>query len=127
MTVTRIGWRRAASVYLALFFVAVAAAPHHHLNGLEDLLLDQRSDSGILTVTAASTGSAAGAVLCSFRFVKDIPCLACFSRDFFCAAASSIVFVSHLEPLELGHPPADVSTPERLPAETPSRAPPSLS
>ena len=124
---TRTDWRRAASVYLALFFVAVAAAPHHHLNGLEDLLLDQRSDSGILAETPASTGTAAGAALCSVHFVRDIPCLACFTRDFFCAAASTIVFVSPLERLELGDPPADVSTPELLLGDTCSRGPPRLS
>ncbi|HEV2065139.1 MAG TPA: hypothetical protein VGS00_11390 [Thermoanaerobaculia bacterium] len=124
---TRTGWRPAASVYLVLFFVAVAAAPHHHLNGLEDLLLDQRSDSGVLTETPASAGTAAGAALYSFYLVNDIPCLACFTHDFFCAAATLTVFVSHLERLELGHPPADVSTPERLPGDTSSRGPPRLS
>jgi hypothetical protein len=127
VAVTRTGWRRAASGYLVLFFVAVAAAPHHHLNGLEDLLLDQRSDSGILTETPAYTGAAAGAALCSVHFVKDIPCLACFTCDFFCAAASSIVFVSHLERLALGPPPANVLTPELLLGDTSSRGPPRLS
>jgi hypothetical protein len=115
------------SVYLVLFFLAVAAAPHHHLNGLEDLLLDERSDSGVLIETPASAGTAAGTALSSFHFVRDIPCLACFTHDFFCAAVSSTVFVSHLERLELGHPPADVSTPERFPGDTSSRGPPRLS
>jgi hypothetical protein len=115
------------SAYLALFFVAVAAAPHHHLNGFEDLLLDQRSDSGILTETPASAGPAAGPSVCSFYFVQDVPCLACFTHDFFCAAASATAFVAHLERLELGPPPADVSTPELLPGETSTRGPPRLS
>ena len=127
MAVTRTGWRRGVSAYLALFFVAVAAAPHHHLNGLEDLLLDQRSDSGVLTETPASAGTAAGAALYSIYFVKDIPCLACFTHDFFCAAASSTAFVAPLERLELGPRTAGVSTPELLPGETSSRGPPRLS
>lgn len=127
MAVTQAGWRRAVSAYLGLFFVAVAAAPHHHLNGLEDLLLDQRSDSGVLTETPASAGTAAEAALYSFYFVKDIPCLACFTHDFFCSAASSTAFVARLERLELGLQTADVSTPALLPVETSSRAPPRLS
>ena len=125
--VTQTGWRRAVSAYLGLFFVAVAAAPHHHLNGFEDLLLDQRSDSGVLTETSASAGTAAGATLSSFHLVRDIPCLACFTHDFFCATASSTPFVAHLERLELGPPTADLSIPALLSVETPSRAPPRLS
>jgi hypothetical protein len=125
--VTRPGWRQAVSAYLALFFLAVAAAPHHHLNGLEDLLLDQRSDSGVLTETPASSEALGETALSSFYFVQDIPCLACFTHDFFCAAATSAVFVSHLERLDHGHPPADVSTPDRLPEDTSSRGPPNIS
>jgi hypothetical protein len=30
---------RGASMYLALFFLAVAGTPHRHLNDLQDLLL----------------------------------------------------------------------------------------
>lgn len=127
MAVIRTGWRRALSTYLALFFAAVAAAPHHHLNGFEDLLLDQRSDSGVLNLASAPAGAAAGAAVCSVHFVKDIPCLACFTHDFFCAAASSTVFVAHLERLELGLQTAVVPTPALLPVETSSRAPPRLS
>ena len=127
MAVTRTLWRRAVSAYLGLFFMAVAAAPHHHLNGFEDLLLDQRSDSGILTETSASAEAAAGEALSSIHFVKDIPCLACFTHDFFCAAASSAAFIAHLERLDLGPATAEVSTPTLLLVETPSRAPPRLS
>jgi len=120
-------WRRAASVYFAFFFAAVAAAPHHHLNGLEDLLLDERSDSGTLTIARGPEAAPGSTALNPFVSVKDVPCLACFTQDFFCAPTASIVFVPHLEPLDVGHPPAAVSTPELVPGDTSSRAPPSFS
>jgi hypothetical protein len=120
-------WRRAASIYFALFFVAVAAAPHYHLNGLEDLLLDERSDSGTLTMTRGPEAAPGSTALNPFISVKDVPCLACFTRDFFCSPASAIVFVPHLERLEVGHPPAVLSISRLVPRDTSSRAPPSFS
>jgi hypothetical protein len=120
-------WRRGASVYFALFFAAVAAAPHYHLNGLEDLLLDERSDSGVLTLAAGPEAAPGSTALNPFVSVKDVPCLACFTQDFFCSPASAIVFVPHLERLEVGHPPAVLSISRLVPRDTSSRAPPSFS
>ena len=120
-------WRRAASLYFALFFVAVAAAPHHHLNGLEDLLLDERSDSGTLTMTRGPEAAPGSTALNPFVSVKDVPCLACFTQDFFCAPADAIVFVPQLEPLDIRQAPATVSALERVPSGTSSRAPPLFS
>jgi len=119
--------RRAAASYLILFFLAVAAAPHRHLNDLEDLLLDQRSDSGILVQTL---GTAAGEAAPSFhpaRVVHDVSCLACFTRDFVSVTTASFLLVATLAPLPLvpGQPAA--AMPELVPADATSRAPPSFS
>ena len=121
MLVTR--WRRAAAVYLALFFCAVVAAPHAHLNGLEDLLLDQPSDSGVIAQPLERPSQ--GATLAPLRYVHDIPCPACFTSDFVTTAASAIVIVPRLTPLHVRPVPVLVSRPELLPAESVSRAPPS--
>jgi hypothetical protein len=120
-------YRRAAGVYLVLFFLAVTAAPHHHLNGLEDLLLDQRSDSGILvqTVGPVETGGPAG--MNPYRLVQDVPCLACFTRDFVCAPAAAFFLFASFSPLPLAPPPPDSATPELIPADPLSRAPPRIS
>lgn len=120
-------WRGAASVYFALFFAAVAAAPHHHLNGLEDLLLDERSDSGLLTVASGPESAPGSTALSPVAFVEDMPCLACFTQDFFCTATASIVFIPHLERFEAGQPPAILSISRLVPRDTSSRAPPSFS
>jgi len=125
--VIRAVWRRAASLYFAFFFVAVAAAPHYHLNGLEDLLLDERSDSGNLTLAAGPEAVPGSTALNPFVSVKDVPCLACFTQDFFCAPTASIVFVPQLERLDIGHAPAAISTPRLVPRDSSSRAPPSFS
>src|SRR5215510_7298951 len=123
----RSGWRRASAAYLALFFLAVAAAPHHHLNGLEDLLLDQRSDSGILIQTIGPEGTSDAPALNPFRVVHDVPCLACFTRDFVCAAALGIHFVPSHDMAPLRAVPATIGVPELVPADPSSRAPPRLS
>jgi hypothetical protein len=122
MLVTR--WRRAAAVYLALFFCAVVAAPHAHVNGLEDLLLDQASDSGIIAQPVA--GPVRGATVVPLRYVHDIPCPACFTSDFVTTAASAIAVVPRLTPLHRRPEPVPASRPELLPAESVSRAPPSV-
>lgn len=113
-------------IYLAAFFLAVAAAPHHHLNGVEDLLLDQRSDSGILVV-ADRTAFGAGPAFDSTRFHRDVPCLACFSGDFVAAPAPAIALVARLSPLPMQPPRLAPGIPEVLFTETPSRAPPGIS
>src|SRR5262252_3323433 len=124
---TWIRCRRAAGLYLCLFFLAVVAAPHHHLNGLEDLLLDQRSDSGLLVQTTGPQGTAEAPAFHSSKIVQDIPCLACFTSDFVAATTSSFVLVASLAPLPLIPVPPLAATPELAPAEAPSRAPPVIS
>jgi hypothetical protein len=124
---TSIRCRRAAGLYLCLFFLAVAAAPHHHLNGLEDLLLDERSDSGVLVQTGGPPGTASAPALNSSTVVRDVPCLACFTRDFVAAPQASFLLVALLTRLPLIPAPPLSATPELAPADTPSRAPPSIS
>ena len=87
------GPRRAASLYLLGFLLAVAAAPHRHLNSFEDLLSDGPSDSGIFV---ASPVGAPQSVPClsSCRLIDDDPCLACFHNDY--AASARSIF--HLSP-----------------------------
>jgi len=124
--VLRLAIRRSVGLYLAAFFLAVAAAPHHHLNGVEDLLLDQRSDSGIL-VLAGGTPGGPGPAFDAARFHRDEPCLACFSGDFVAAPAPAVVFVAVLSPLpNRGTLPAAAVPESHLP-ETSSRAPPRIS
>jgi len=119
--------RRAAGFYLCLFFLAVAAAPHHHLNDLEDLLLDQNSDSGILVQTTGPAGTAAVPALNSSRVVRDIACLACFTRDFVAAPTASFLLIAVFAPLPLIPVLPLAATPALVPAETSSRAPPNIS
>lgn len=118
--------RHAAGTYLTLFFLAVAAAPHHHLNGIEDILLDQRSDSGLIVQTRGPIGTANAPSLEPFRLIQDEPCLACFTGDFVCAPGTAIAFVATLAALPIRPLPATLATPELLPAETSSRAPPEI-
>lgn len=118
-------WRRATGIYLAFFFLAVAAAPHAHVNGLADLLLDQPSDSGEIAESAAlPVDSDSGWY--SESLVDDDPCLACFNSDFVSTPAPILVYLPHLERL----PARSVFRAERPPwvllRDAPSRAPPSL-
>jgi len=124
---TRSRCRRAAGLYLVLFFLAVAAAPHHHINDLEDLLLDQRSDSGILVQTLDSADMDAGLAFHPARVVHDVSCLACFTRDFVCATTDSFLLLAILTPLPLVPAPPDTATPALVPADASSRAPPRFS
>ena len=112
--------------YLAAFFLVVAAAPHHHVNDAEDLLLDQRSDSGILVrVEAVSLDSRSG--LIPGRLDRDVPCLACFSGDFVAAPAPAIAFLATLTPLAAPSDSISLPTPRLLVLDTSSRAPPAVS
>jgi hypothetical protein len=120
-------WLRATSTYLVLFFLSVAAAPHRHVNGLEDLLLDQPSDSGCVVEHGGPADGRGLPAYDSFWLVDDDPCLACFSSDFVAAPAPSMVFVARLDRLAIRPDSALKNSPDPLPQETPSRAPPSLS
>ncbi len=114
---------RIAAVYLTLFFCAVAVAPHTHLNGLEDLLFDQPSDSGIIPQPAVRLPRHGPAVV-PLKYIHDVPCLACFTRDFVASPAAAFAFVPVLAPLPVRPAPAPLSRPELVPADTSSRAPP---
>ena len=116
--------RRAAGLYFVLFFLAVTAAPHHHLNDLEDLLLDQRSDSGILVQAIGPTSASEALAFRAIRLVPDAPCLACFTRDFVCAPTAPFFFVADVGPLPLLPSLPDVARPALVLADAASRAPP---
>jgi hypothetical protein len=117
-------WRRATGIYLAAFFLAVAAAPHDHVNGLADLLLDQPSDSGEIAESHALP-IASGPGWYSEILVADDPCLACFNSDFVSTAAPILAFTPHLEMLPARSAFRAERTPWVLLRDTPSRAPPS--
>ena len=119
--------RRGAGTYLALFFLAIAAAPHHHLNDLEDLLLDQRSDSGIIVQAIGPASVSEGKAFQPIRVVPDIPCPACFTRDFTCAPTAPFLFVADLGQLPLLPSLPDVARPALVLADPASRAPPNNS
>jgi len=123
-SIVRLRCGRVASMYLALFFLAVAAAPHRHLNDLQDLLLDQRSDSGILVEPIGPASTSEALAFRAIRLVPDIPCPACFTRDFICAPTAMFLFVGELGPLPLLPSLPDVATPALVLAEAASRAPP---
>lgn len=117
-------WRQAAGSYLALFFLAAAAAPHHHINDLEDLLFDQRSDSGVIVQTVGIPAQPGTLCWDRFRLVEDVPCLACFLGDFVCAPVHAHVFVAVLTPLSRIEQAPGPAIPDLLPARSSSRAPP---
>ena len=119
--------RRLFGAYLVLFFLAVSAAPHHHINDLDDLLLDQRSDSGLIPLPGPSGPSSGAPKITPLRLIQDVPCLACFTRDFFCSLAVTIVFVPSLTPLPSAPGLAAAARPYLVPADTSSRAPPRIS
>jgi len=122
MSIIRSRCGRSASTYLALFFLAVAAAPHHHLNDLEDLLLDQRSNSGILVQVAGRVSEAP--VFQPIRLVSDVPCPACFTGDFVCAPPAAFLFAADLSLLPPLPSLPEVARPALLLTDAASRAPP---
>jgi hypothetical protein len=83
-------WRWIGAAYAVIFLAATSAAPHHHLNGIEDLLTDGPSDSG-LVVAGSVFHDAGGPVIEPLRMLDDDPCPACFPHDF--VASASCVFV----------------------------------
>jgi hypothetical protein len=118
------GCRRGAELYLVLFLLAVVSAPHHHLNDLEDLLLDQRSDSGLVILSGGAGEDAGSEAFRPYRLAHDVPCLACFSGDFVSAPTSAFSFVLVIACLSLQPVAPDAATPELLAVKSSSRAPP---
>lgn len=119
--------RVAATLYSTLFLLATAFAPHHHINGLEDILLDQPSDSGEVVLTSPVGGDAArtGApVLEGFTIVDDVPCLACFGSDFVSAPSPVVRYTPALDRVVLRPVPARAIHLPPSERDTPSRGPP---
>ena len=82
--------RRSTSFYLLAFLLAVAVAPHRHLNSLADILSEGRSDSGMFVQGGSSNAGGEARIDRAF-LVDDDPCLACFHHDY--AATPSTPFV----------------------------------
>jgi hypothetical protein len=118
------GFRCGTSTYLALFLLAVAAAPHRHLNDLEDLSLDQRSDSGIILQGTGRASLAEGPALRPIRLLRDFACPACFTSDFLCAPTASFLFGAGLGVRPSCLCLADAAMPALPLVEAASRAPP---
>jgi hypothetical protein len=119
--------RRLISVFLAIFFLAVAGAPHHHLDGLQDFLLDQPSDSGVVVAGCSNPPSSSGVpVLNGWRLIDDVPCPACFNNDFVSAISAAIVFRAPLVGATHVAVARTQAPPPVLAKDAPSRAPPAL-
>jgi hypothetical protein len=112
---------RIAALYGLFFFLAVAAAPHHHLNSFEDLVTDGPSDSGIFVPQPTTDPDPC---LAAASLVDDDPCLACFQNDY--VAAASFAFVMARESLSFPFvpPPADPAVPQSVSDSPASRSPP---
>jgi hypothetical protein len=115
--------RRLPSFYLLAIFVAAAAAPHHHLDPIADLLSDRPSNSGTFVEIVGPGSLDRG--LYPGALVEDESCFACFHSDFVTSPAVAVAVGHSLSPL----------APHRLPAAPPiapsislsgtaSRAPP---
>jgi hypothetical protein len=110
--------------YLAAFFLAVAAAPHHHLDPIADIVSDGPSNSGSFTQISGPVGLDTG--LYTGAMVDDESCLACFNRDFVASPAVVVALTHALARLPLHPLPPELAKPELVPAETSSRGPPSI-
>lgn len=119
--------RRAVGTYLVLFLLAVAGAPHQHVNDLEDLLLDEPSDSGTLFENDGSWNVDERTGLTAFNVVQDHPCLACFNRDFVSAPAPAITVSFVLAPVVVRRELSIRSAGSAPPRGSFSRGPPALS
>jgi hypothetical protein len=112
---------RIAALYGLFFFLAVAAAPHHHLNSFEDLVTDGPSDSGIFVLQPTADSDpciAAGNV------VDDDPCLACFQNDYAAAASFLVLVARESRSFHLVPSPADPAVPQSVFDSPASRSPP---
>ena|SRR5258706_7053422 len=115
--------RRWSSLYLLGFLLAVAATPHRHLNSIEDLVSEGRSDSGFFLETAPPDAGGEARVQAA-RLVDDDPCLACFHHDY--SASMSAVFVLDQAFTALRSVPAPpaLGVPEPVFESPASRSPP---
>jgi len=116
-------WKRIPALYLLALFAGDAAAPHHHLDPIADLLSDGPSNSGtfaqIVGPGSLDEGVFPGAL------VQDESCFACFHSDFVGSPAVALVLTQALQPLP-DRPIAPAHSVLARPASgTSSRAPPS--
>jgi hypothetical protein len=115
--------RRSTSFYLLVFLLAVAVAPHRHLNSFADLLSEGRSDSG--TFIDAGLPDAPGEPwIQSARLLYDDPCLACFHHDYAATASTTFVVDRTLTPHLEVPASARQSVPEPASESPASRSPP---
>ena len=115
--------RRAASLYLLGFLLAVAGAPHRHLNSLEDLLSDGPSDSGTFVASPVGAGGD-GPSLSSSCAIDDDPCLACFHNDYAASPAAAILLAEDFVALSSIAALPGPAIPEPLSESPASRSPP---
>lgn len=116
--------RRLTACYLLALFVAAAAAPHHHLDPIADLVSDRPSNSGTFAqITGPGSldrGVYPGAL------VQDVSCFACFHSDFVASPAIALVLTQSLAPAPDRPFASSPSAPAVFLADTSSRAPPDL-
>ena len=123
-----VGWRvrRLAAIYAIGLLVTVAAAPHHHLNSLADLLTDGPSDSGVIVEIQGPPDPASGVRINAVHLIDDEPCPACFHHDFAAVAGHWIQLTETLKRLGESNGPR-IPAPPRLIQESPaSRSPPGV-
>ncbi len=119
------GWRRFPALYLLALFLGAAAAPHHHLDPIADLLSDRPSNSGTLTLIPGPGSLETG--LYPGLLVQDESCFACFPHDFVTSPAILLFLTPPLR-LSAHHAgPFPRAAPALLASGTSSRAPPSAS
>ena len=116
--------RRLSAIYLLALFAAAAAAPHHHLDPIADIVSDGPSNSGSFAQIRGPVGLGAG--FYPGALIDDESCLACFHSDFVASPAIALALVAPLQPL-IGRPVIpSVSTPAPVPSDSSSRGPPAL-
>ena len=119
-------WRWIGAAYAVIFVAATSAAPHHHLNGIEDLLSDGPSDSGLVFVGSAFQ-SAGSPVIEAVQILDDDACLACFPHDFVAAATCVFVLCSPSTSLARIEEARGAEAPQPAERPTASRSPPAAS
>ena len=115
--------RRSMSLYLLGFLLAVAVAPHRHLNSFADLLSEGQSDSGTF-IDAGLSDARGKARIHSARLMDDDPCLACFHDDYAATASTAFVVDRTLTPHLEVPASARQSVPEPASESPASRSPP---
>jgi hypothetical protein len=116
--------RRLSAIYLLALFAVAAAARHHHLDPIADLVSDGPSNSGRFAQILEPVGPGAG--FYPGALVDDESCLACFHSDFVASPEIVLALVTPLQPMP-GRPvtPA-VCSPAPVPSDSSSRGPPVL-